>query len=291
MTMQHIADNFTMQKEGCTMLYRYSLSIATPIMVQNLISTLVNVADTVMLGYISQSSMAANVFLNAVFIFGLFGFPMLGLKGVALATVIARFAECAMCLIHFLSAKSGRLRVRHLLFNAKILTQDLLKISIPPILNDASYSLAGVVLDAILGRLGSDVVAANAVAVTGLNLGAVASRGISNATTVILGKALGEGDTAKARVYAKRMTILSALFGLAGSGLVALFRPLILRVYIGKLTPAALNLLGSFLLIEAARIFAEAVNTCWNCGCLRSGGDSEYGFIVDTITNWASLFH
>lgn len=317
--------------------FRYSLSIATPIMVQNLISTLVNVADTVMLGYISQSSMAAaslagqiqsvlfmlffgltagssvlgaqywgkkdtqtierilalsaaisigiallflfaaefmprqimralttdfgtiqegipflrilgfswiftafsqsyvsiqrcmervvfptavyvvslaaNVFLNAVFIFGLFGFPMLGLKGVALATVIARFAECAMCLIHFLSAKSGRLRVRHLLFNAKILTQDLLKISIPPILNDASYSLAG-------------------------------------------------------------------------SGLVALFRPLILRVYIGKLTPAALNLLGSFLLIEAARIFAEAVNTCWNCGCLRSGGDSEYGFIVDTITNW-----
>lgn len=183
--------------------FRYSLSIATPIMVQNLISTLVNVADTVRLGYISQSSLAANVFLNAVFIFGLFGFPMLGLMGVALATVIARFAECAMCLIHFLSAKSGRLRVRHLLFNAKILTQDLLKISIPPILNDASYSLAGVVLDAILGRLGSDVVAANAVAVTGLNLGAVASRGISNATTVILGKALGEGDTAKARVYAK----------------------------------------------------------------------------------------
>ena len=390
--------------------FRYSLSIATPIMVQNLISTLVNVADTVMLGYISQSSMAAaslagqiqsvlfmlffgltagssvlgaqywgkkdtqtierilalstaisigiallflfaaefmpqqimralttdfgtiregipflrilgfswifaafsqsyvsiqrcmervvfptavyvvslaaNVFLNAVFIFGLFGFPMLGLKGVALATVIARFAECAMCLIHFLSAKSGRLRVHHLLFNAKILTQDLLKISIPPILNDASYSLAGVVLAAILGRLGSDVVAANAVAVTGRNLGAVASRGISNATTVILGKALGEGDTAKAKVYAKRMTILSALFGLAGSGLVALFRPLILRVYIGKLTPAALNLLGSFLLIEAARIFAEAVNTCWNCGCLRSGGDSKYGFIVDTITNW-----
>lgn len=39
--------------------FRYSLSIATPIMVQNLISTLVNVADTVMLGYISQSSMAA----------------------------------------------------------------------------------------------------------------------------------------------------------------------------------------------------------------------------------------
>lgn len=393
--------------------FRYSLSMATPIMVQNLISTLVNTADTVMLGYTSQAAMAAaslagqmqlilfmlffglsagisvlgaqywgrkdtqtierilalgiklsagiallfllaaellpgqimrlltndpdtiregivylrivgfswvfaalsqsyvsvqrcmervvfptvvyvvslavNVLLNAVFIFGLFGSPKLGLRGVALATVTARFMECAICLVHSATVRCGRLRMRCLRGRSGALMQDLLKISIPPILNDASYSLSGVLLAAILGRMGSDTVAANAVAVTGLNLGAVVSRSISNATTIILGKALGEGDTGKARIYAKRMTWLSALFGLAGSGFVVLLRPLILRIYAGKLTDTALTLLSAFLFVEAARIFAEAVNTCWNCGCLRSGGDSKYGFIVDTVTNWCFI--
>ena len=38
---------------------KYASTLAFPIMIQNLISTLVNIADTVMLGYVSQTAMSA----------------------------------------------------------------------------------------------------------------------------------------------------------------------------------------------------------------------------------------
>lgn len=45
-------------------LYKIALELAIPIMVQNLISTLVNTADTIMLGFVGQSAMAADSLAN-----------------------------------------------------------------------------------------------------------------------------------------------------------------------------------------------------------------------------------
>ena len=42
----------------------YAIQLAFPIMIQNLISTLVNSADTIMLGYVSQTAMAASSLAN-----------------------------------------------------------------------------------------------------------------------------------------------------------------------------------------------------------------------------------
>ena len=43
---------------------KYASKLAFPIMIQNLIGTLVNVADTVMLGYVSQTAMSASSLAN-----------------------------------------------------------------------------------------------------------------------------------------------------------------------------------------------------------------------------------
>ena len=43
---------------------KYASKLAFPIMIQNLIGTLVNIADTVMLGYVSQTAMAASSLAN-----------------------------------------------------------------------------------------------------------------------------------------------------------------------------------------------------------------------------------
>ena len=43
---------------------KYASTLAFPIMIQNLISTLVNIADTVMLGYVSQTAMSASSLAN-----------------------------------------------------------------------------------------------------------------------------------------------------------------------------------------------------------------------------------
>ena len=43
---------------------KYASKLAFPIMIQNLIGTLVNIADTVMLGYVSQTAMSASSLAN-----------------------------------------------------------------------------------------------------------------------------------------------------------------------------------------------------------------------------------
>ena len=48
-------------------------------------------------GIISSVSVIINIFLNAVFIFGLFGMPKLEIAGAALATVISRLIEIIWC--------------------------------------------------------------------------------------------------------------------------------------------------------------------------------------------------
>ena len=43
---------------------KYASTLAFPIMLQNLIGTLVNIVDTVMLGYVSQTAMSASSLAN-----------------------------------------------------------------------------------------------------------------------------------------------------------------------------------------------------------------------------------
>ena len=160
------------------------------------------------------------------------------------------------------------------------------RIIIPVLINDMVYSLGGMVYAAILGHLGSDVVAANSLAVMGQNFASVLSRGVSNATAVILGNSLGANRVQATREYSRRMTVLSAVFGAIGAALIIAIRPLLLGAYTDRLSAATLTLTGSFLLMQMIRIFAESLNTCWNCGCFRAGGDSRFGAIVDGISLW-----
>ena len=66
-------------------------------------------------------------------------------------------------------------------------------------INDVVWSFANSAFAAILGHIGDDMVAANAVAVMVVNIGAIACRGFANATTIIVSQELGKDriDTVK----------------------------------------------------------------------------------------------
>ena len=48
---------------------KYASKLAFPIMIQNLIGTLVNIADTVMLGYVSQTAIRLHHLLTNILLF------------------------------------------------------------------------------------------------------------------------------------------------------------------------------------------------------------------------------
>ena len=135
-----------------------------------------------------------NVILNATFIFGLFGMPKLGATGVAIATALSRLVELVACVIVSSLSKNVKLHPKYLLVHSKVLTQDFMRLSLPALCNDVSWSVAFSMYSVILGHLGTDAVAANSLVVVVRNIGTVFCFAIASAGGILLGNIMGQGD-------------------------------------------------------------------------------------------------
>ena len=231
-------------------------------------------------------SLVANVILNAVFIFGLFGVPKLGVAGVALATVISRFLQLTGCVAVSLFMKPGvSLTLRSMIGRHRDLEKDFVGMAVPAIGNDIVWALAFSVYSMIMGHLGDDAVAAYSINNVVRNLGTVLCYGIAAAAGIITGQILGEGDREEGIDAGHVCLRLSVFTGIIGGLIVLAFIPLTLRVV--NLTETASDYLRFMLLINTYYISGTAVNTTLIVGVFRSGGDSRFGFKCDLIDMWA----
>ena len=136
----------------------------------------------------------------------------------------------------------------------------------------------------ILGHLNADCVAANSYANTLRNLSTVICFAVANAAAIIMGKSMGENRLEDANVYAKRLTVLSAITGVAAGAGVLIASPFLLSF--AKITPQAKEYLKWMLLISIPNVFGQSMNTMLICGIYRAGGDTKFGMIVDLFTMW-----
>jgi len=253
---------------------------------QTYLSALRSIGKVVFPSVVSIVSLCVNILLNATFIFGFFGLPKLGVIGVALGTVCARFSEVLLCILYSLKGEI-KFRLKYIVTSAGILTKDFVKISFPAMGNDLIWSLATSVFAAILGHMGNDLIAANSVAIMVVNIGAIAMRAFANATTVVIGQTLGANEIEATKKYSQWLLVLTVIVGVTGCVVMIAVRPLILKFYADKLTETALSYLSIMIYMTTYRMIGEGINTCLICGCFRGGGDSRYGLITDTIMMWA----
>lgn len=230
------------------------------------------------------SALILNIILNAVFIFGLLGAPKLGIAGVALATTIARGIEFLICIIDTLHFKTLRFRPATLFQHHKLLFSDFMRYSLPAFGNEVSWGVAFSMYSVIMGHLGSDMVAANAVVVVARNLGTVVCFGIANAGAILLGKSIGAGKTELVKADASRFCKVTFLSGITGGVIIFLLRPVFMNM--SDLTATAQGYLSIMLFINMYYVLGQAMNTSVICGIFRSGGDSRWGFICDFIDMW-----
>lgn len=270
---------------GSSYLKILSISFVFNAISQVYISSLRSVGKIVFPSIVSIVSLCVNVVFNASFIFGLFGFPKLGVVGVAMGTVFARVTEMIMCIVYSYRSEI-RFRLKYIVSSAGILNKDFVKISLPAIGNDLIWSLATTVFTVILGHLGDDIVAANAVAIMVVNIGAIAMRGFANSTTIVIGQTLGANLIEETKEYSKKLVLLTFYVGLVGSVIILALRPFIMGFYADKLTDTAVKYLGTMIIMTTYRMIGEGVNTCLICGCFRGGGDTKYGLYMDTFMMW-----
>ena len=227
-----------------------------------------------------------NIFLNAVWIFGLFGAPKLGAMGVALATSLSRLIELAACIVVSLLSKDIRLNPRYIFIRNRPLFSDFVRLSLPALGNDVSWSVAFSMYSVIIGHLGTDAVAANSFVVVVRNFGTILCFGMASAGGILLGNLIGENNLEEARDGAKKLMKLTVITGAIGGLIILAAMPLVLRYAGESLSEQAMYYLKRMLLINTYYVMGAAVNTTLIAGVFRAGGDSRFGFVCDTIDMW-----
>ncbi len=230
-------------------------------------------------------SFIANIILNAIFIFGLLGCPVMGVRGAALGTTIARLIE--LCIVIYYSRvcnKEVKIRFQYFKSTEKWLFRDFMHFSLPVVLNEMLWGLGTSTNTAILGHLGSAVTAANSVAQVIRQLAMVICFGLANATAILIGKSIGEGRMDQAKEYGKRFKNLSIILGLCGSVVVLIARPVVMSFM--TVSEEAIGYMGIMLYVMAYYVICQAFNTTMIVGVFRAGGDTKYGLMTDVSTMW-----
>ena len=270
--------------EGCKYLRAVSVSYVCLSFSQMFQAAFKSVEKVKIVTIVSTTSLFLNIGLNAVFIFGLFGLPKMGILGVGIATSIARFIEMTICFIYAHSQKDVQFSVLCFFRRNKLLTKDFFKYSLPAVGNELVWGAAFSMYSVIMGHLGEDIVAANSVVNTVRQLGCVLCFGMAYGGAIVIGKTIGSGDMALAERNASRLARVTILSGVIGAVLVICLYPVL--PYIANLNETAAHYRNVILFINSYSIIGAATNTVLICGIFRAGGDSKFGFVADTINMW-----
>ena len=230
-------------------------------------------------------SLVCNIIMNSIFIFGLFGLPAMGVSGAALGTLCARILEVVLVAgyARFFN-KDIKLRLRYVIHTDKVLFGDFMKYALPVVINEVMWGLGTAANTAILGHMGSPVVAANSVAQVARQLATVVSFGLSSAAAIYLGKTIGEKKMEHARAYAKRFIGLSLIMGVLGGAVILIASP-VASAFL-SLSAEAKDYLRIMFFVMSYFVVGQALNTTMVVGIFRSGGDTRFGLILDVSTMW-----
>ncbi len=235
-------------------------------------------------------SLLINIVGNAILIFGLFGIPAMGVRGAAYATLTARFVELFIVVVYMnWKGNPVHLHFKDFISFDRLLLKDFLVFSGPVIANEMMWGLGMSANAAIIGHLGSAAVAANSVAQVSRQLVMVIGFGLSSATSIMIGKAIGERRLRMAECYARKFIFLSVGITFLTSTGLFLCRDLIA----GSMTISAQSkdYLRFMLFVVSYYAIFQSYSTTLIVGIFRAGGDTKIGFFIDIIAMWCfSIF-
>ncbi len=233
--------------------------------------------------YVSLCSLVSNVALNDLLIFGKLGFPVLGIKGAAIATLISRILETVIIVSYvFFVDKRLSFRPQNLLGTDRTLLRDFVRYGTPIIAGQLVWAVNMLSNSAIMGRQTTDgAVAGLSIANTVNNLAYVVMNGMSGAVGIITGKTIGAGLEQKMREYAKTVQVLFLMLGLVTGAMVFCIKDAFISLY--AVSAAAVSEASKYINVLSVTI----VGTCYQAACLfglvKSGGDISFVFKNDFI--------
>ena len=234
----------------------------------------------------SVVAVGTNLVLDYVLIFGLGPIPGMGVKGAALATVIARFIECIIVVIwthrnpkknpYIVGAYKGP-RI------PKNICIDILKKGTPLMLNEMFWAAGMAVISQCYAVRGLEVVAAQNISSTITNLFNIVYIQLGSCIAIVVGQYLGAGRLKEAKDADNKMIFFSVACCTVVAAVMAV---------VGRFFPSIYNtqesikeLARNFILISALVMPLCAFSHC-SYFTLRSGGKTGVTFLFDSVYTW-----
>ncbi|MCQ2496299.1 MAG: MATE family efflux transporter [Lachnospiraceae bacterium] len=247
--------------------------------------TVMKVSDHVaQTAVISSSAVIINIFLNAVFIYGLFKIPAMSVEGAAIATLIARIYELIVCVLVSLKKGYIRLKLTQLFAKMGVLTKDFIKCMWPLLGAYLFWGVGFTSYTAFMGHLGEDAAAANSITAVIRDLVCCVCDGLAGGAGIIVGNALGAGKLEDGKRYGIKIAKLAFIIGIGSALVMYILTPVIINTV--DVTEQAREYLLQMMLVMGFYMIGRCVNTIVINGVFSAGGDTLFDMYSLAICMW-----
>ncbi len=255
-------------------------------MVQVYSSTLRECGQTLLPMKAGIVAVCVNLILNYILIYGKFGAPALGVQGAAIATVISRYTEAAIILIHTHRHKEQNPFVEGLYSTPKVpgnLIRKILVKGTPLLLNETLWAAGMAVLAQCYSVRGLNVIAAQNISNTIGNVFNIVFIALGDSVAIIVGQLLGAGKMEEARDQDNKLIAFSVFCCIGVALLMLLLAPLFPMMYN---TESDVRELAKYFIMITAVFMPQNAFLHASYFTLRSGGKTVITFLFDSVFVW-----
>lgn len=244
-----------------------------------------SIGETKMPLIASATAVIINTILNYCLIFGKFGFPQLGIRGAAYATLVARIIEM-MILIYFLNKYefAFKTKIKDIFHIPTSLSKKIMIKAAPLATNEILWSAGMATLFKFYSTRGPEVMSGFSIASTIGDIFFVLFGGMAAASTVLISQPLGANKLDEAKQHGYQLIGFSFVLSFIFSSLMFCASFYIPSLY-KNVSVDALAIAENMLRIQSFMFAIYVLNT-QNYFILRAGGDTKSTLILDSVFMW-----
>ena len=245
-------------------------------------ATLRGIGDSRMPLIYNTTANVVNVIFNYLLIYGKFGFPMLGVAGASLATVIGQCTATTIAFIVILR-KNRFISLRYhqkFKFNGDII-RNIVSIGFPALVEQLFMRAGQIIFTRIVASLGDIAYATHSICMNIQAMSFMTGQSVGNASTTLIGQCLGKKRLDMAEIYARYSqriglilsTCVGLLFIFAGKDIIWLYNKNEEVIRTGAQVLIMVGLIQPFQSIQFVR-----------SGALRGAGDTKFTMVLTFFT-------
>ncbi len=231
------------------------------------------------------TSSLVNITFNYLLIGGKFGFPALGIKGAAIATVLGAVVSSIMSIASLINKDRFlslvyivKEKLRPTLDAFKILVRFGYSVFIEQVLLRIGFAATAI----MAANLGDNSMSAHQVAMNMMGITFSFGDGLQAAAVALIGKSLGENELEKAKEYGRTCQFIGAIISVVLAIVVFFSAKSIMQAFFPK-NPEIVDIGVELMWLQIIIILFQIVQVIY-MGCLRGAGDTLYTAIITTTS-------